>query len=111
MATARDLSQQSKGSARGPQVAFFGAVLVVFGALAFSVRALPQDLVTPAVIALLFTLAAMVVVVARTSRSRFAAMHLNYWDVAGALVLIGIGLSALVEPEQMMRLVEGDSRH
>jgi putative Mn2+ efflux pump MntP len=110
MATARDLAQQSKWSARGPHLAFIGTVILVFGALAFSARILPQDLVTPAVVGLLFALAAIIAVIARTRGRRFAPTHLNYCDVAGALVLIGIGLSTLVEPEQMIRLVEADNR-
>ena len=110
MATARDLEQQSKWSERGPHFAFIGAVILAFGALAVSLRTLPQDFVTPAVVVLLFGLAAIVTVIARTSRRRVAATHLSYWDVAGALILIGICLSALVEPEQMLRLVEADNR-
>jgi hypothetical protein len=32
---------------------------------------------------------------------------LNYWDVAGALAFVGIGLSALIEPEQVAALIGG----
>jgi hypothetical protein len=33
----------------------------------------------------------------------------SYRDVAGALAFIGIGAAALVEPEQLVRLVASDS--
>ena len=33
----------------------------------------------------------------------------TFWDVAGAIALIGIGTAALVEPDQLVRLVAGTS--
>ena len=107
MASTHDLVRQTKRSARGPHIAFVASVLLVFAVLAVSGRALPQDLVTPLIVTLLFGLAALVAIAARRKR-RPAPAQLTYWDVAGALVLIGVGLSALIEPEQMVRLVAGN---
>jgi hypothetical protein len=36
--------------------------------------------------------------------------RLTYWDVAGALTLVGIGATTLVDPEQLARLFDGPSR-
>jgi hypothetical protein len=108
MATTHDLVRQAKRPARGPHIAFVGCVLLVFLALALSGRALPQDLVTPLIVTLLFGLAAFVTIAAVRKRRGPVPARLTYWDVAGALLLIGIGLSALIEPDQMVRLVEGD---
>jgi drug/metabolite transporter (DMT)-like permease len=110
MASAHDLARQDKRPARGPQVAFIASVLAIFGILMVSGRALPPDLVTPVIVSLLFGLAAIVAIAAWRNPRRLTATQLNYWDVAGALVLIGMALSALIEPEQMVRLVEGDHR-
>ena len=36
--------------------------------------------------------------------------QLTYWDVAGALTLFGICVASQVEPDQMVRLIEGTHR-
>jgi hypothetical protein len=71
----------------------------VFGGQAFA-----GDLTLPLVATLLFVLAAVVAFVA-WSRGAATGYRLTYWDVAGALTFIGIGTAALIEPEQMLRLV------
>ena len=43
-------------------------------------------------------------------RPRRRGPRLTYWDVAGALTLIGICVAAAIEPEQMVRLVAGTDR-
>jgi hypothetical protein len=110
MASTHDLARQTKRPARGPHLVFAGSVLLVFATLVVAGRVLAPDFVTPLVVAVLFGLAAFVAIVAWKNPGRFAPAQLSYWDVAGALILIGIGLSALVEPEQMVRLVEADGR-
>ena len=72
-------------------------------------RALPADLVLTLASASLFVLAAAIAGLAWQQRSR---QHpgLSYWDVAGALTLIGICASALIEPEQMARVMIGTSQ-
>ena len=103
------LAGRAPAPTRGPQIAFFAAVLTAFGALALSAATLPQDLVMPAVSTLFFILAALVGVVA-WAHGRMAPDALTYWDVTGALTLIGICVAATVDPEQMVRLIEGTHR-
>ena len=57
---------------------------------------------------LFFIMAAAVALIAwqRPCRRR----HFSYWDAAGILTVIGIGMAAAVEPEQMVRLVAGTDR-
>ena len=109
MTSIHDVKRQTRQAGRGPLVAFLGAVLAAFVLLAMAGRILPADLAAPAAVTLLFGLAAVAAVAARRPPQPMR-MHPSYWDVAGALVLIGIALSALIEPEQMVRLVENDSR-
>ena len=109
MTSTHDVTRQTRQAGRGPLVAFLGSVLLAFVLLAMAGRILPTDLTTPAAVTLLFGLAA-VAAVAAWRLPQPMRMHPSYWDVAGALVLIGIALSALIEPEQMVRLVEADGR-
>ncbi len=57
---------------------------------------------------LLFGLAALAALVA-WSRGATGRHRLTYWDTAGALTFIGIGAAALIDPEQMLRLIETSS--
>jgi hypothetical protein len=65
---------------------------------------LPNHLLMPAVATLLFVLAMVFALVAwvRCSTDEY---DVTYWDVAGAVVLIGIGASVLIEPEQLAGFV------
>jgi hypothetical protein len=69
---------------------------------------LPNHLLMPVISMLLFVLAMVFALVAwiRCSTDEYAV---SYRDVAGALAFIGIGAAALVEPEQLVRLVASDS--
>lgn len=91
----------------GPAVAFTVSILLIFASLATAVRALPQEPLVPAVVTLSFALAGLAALIGWCTRQNSKAEHLTYWDVAGALAFIGIGLSVLVEPEQIVRLVNG----
>jgi hypothetical protein len=88
----------------GPQAAFLATVAVT-GALMFA-GLLPHNLLMPAIGTLLFVLAAIFALVAwvRCSTDEY---QVTYWDVAGALALIGICAAALVEPDQLVQLVAG----
>lgn len=109
MASTHDFVRRATRPVRGPHIAFAGSVLLVFITLAMSGRVLPPDLITPLIVTLLFGLAAFAAIAAWRKPHRLAPAQLNYWDVAGALLLIGVGLSALIEPDQMVRLVEGNN--
>lgn len=97
----------------GPQIAFATAVLVAFALPA--AYALPMDLMLPAISILLFISAGLVALFASSDGRLFgqvqATSQPTYWDVAGALTLIGICAAATVDPDQMVRLVEGVHRN
>jgi hypothetical protein len=98
--------------ALGPQAVLAGAMLAALGVLTLSPSLLSNDAVLPAVV-MLFFVAACVAALAAGLSARDAhhdQRPLTYWDVAGALTLIGIGIGAAVEPEQMVRLVESAHR-
>ena len=88
----------------GPQVLFAGALLLAAAAWIFAVRIYSGDMTLPFVVTLIFGLAAIAALVAWT-RGNMPRHRITYWDVAGALTFIGIGAAALIDPEQMLRLV------
>jgi hypothetical protein len=95
-----------RASSRGPKLAF-AATVVLAGAILVAGLA-PGDLTMPAVSVLLFVLAAIFALVAwvRCSTDEY---DVTYWDVAGAIALLGICTAALVEPHQLVGLVQGAS--
>lgn len=95
-------------SASGPHIVFAGALAAVVAAAAVLAPSLSKDHLLPATSVLLFVLAAAVALVAWRRPAR--GPRLTYWDVAGALTLIGLCVAAAVEPEQMIRLVAGTDR-
>ncbi len=103
----RSLKDRRTGMLPGPPFVFAASILLVSVAFATAARALPHALLVPAIVALLFALAALAALTGWCSRQDSRAAQVTYWDVAGALTFIGIGLSLLVEPEQMARLVNG----
>lgn len=89
----------------GPLVVFLVALGVVAGAALLAGRFLPAGFMLPAVCTLLFAAACAVALPAWRSRAAPSAWP-TYWDVAGALMLIGVGAAALLQPEQLVALVE-----
>jgi hypothetical protein len=92
----------SRTEPAGPRLAFLASVAgvsVVIGA-----GALPAHLLMPLISTLLFVLAMVFALVAwiRCSTDEYGV---TYWDVAGALILVGICTSALIEPETLAGLV------
>jgi hypothetical protein len=90
----------------GPRAAFLLSIAAT-ASIMFS-GLLPNHLLMPVISMLLFVLAMVFALVAwiRCSTDEYAV---SYRDVAGALAFIGIGAAALVEPEQLVRLVASDS--
>jgi len=88
----------------GPRVTFL-ATFAAIGVL-MSAGLIPSNLLMPAIATLLFVLAAVFALVAwiRCSTDEY---RVTFWDVAGAVALIGIGAAALVDPDQLVRLVAG----
>jgi hypothetical protein len=82
----------------------FAAILL--GALIATLgmsHVLPGDALTPAIATLLFTLGAATAGVALLSgRHQARAM---WFDIAGLLTFVGIAVSVLIEPDQMVRLI------
>ena len=105
MAVTHHVRPLSRGAeSLGPPVLFAAALLLAAAALIVAEWRFTSDHTLPVVATLLFALAAIAVLLA-FRRDAAAPHHLTYWDVAGALAFIGIGAAALIDPEQMLRLV------
>jgi hypothetical protein len=86
----------------GPRAAFL-ATMALNGFLAIS-GLLPDSLLLPAISSLLLALAIVFALIAwvRCSTDEYGV---TYWDVAGALTLVGICTATLIEPDHLVRLV------
>ena len=100
---------RSTAPAIGPQLALTGALAAVLVVTAVYRPAISDDALLPGMSILFFVLAAAVALLAW--QRPLPAKHFSYWDVAGILTLIGIGAAAMVEPDQMVRLVAGAGRN
>jgi tellurite resistance protein TehA-like permease len=101
-----DRSQSNSSHAPQPVRAkeLFAAVLLVTLAAALTLRAtLPLDALAPAVATLTFALAAMTTGIALLSHRD--GLRPIWFDIAGVLTFVGIGITILIEPDQMVRLV------
>ena len=107
---ARRLAHQRSPSVVGPQISFAAAILIVFAVLAVSAGSLPRDFALPLASTLFFALAALAALagwlLGHTSRQDPP----TYWDVAGALTFIGVCAASMVDPDQMIRIVESAYR-
>ena len=81
------------------------AILLVALAFALALRAtLAPDALAPAVATLMFVMAAVTAGIAmRCRQERFRATGL---DIAGMLTFIGVAITLLIEPDQIVRLVD-----
>jgi len=107
---AKRFAHRSGPGSVGPCSVFAAAVLTAVAALAFTTKMLPHGAVWPAISTLLFVFAALAAFVAWRFGRPSEHEALSYWDVAGALTLIGICAGALVDPDQLVRLVESTHR-
>lgn len=88
-------------SARGKEL-FAGILLVTLIATVGIRNVVPADALAPAVVTLLFAVGAVTAGFALLcQRDRFRIM---WFDLAGSLTFIGIVLSVLIEPDQLVRL-------
>jgi hypothetical protein len=89
-------------AARGKEL--FAGVLVVALLATVGIRnVVPVDALAPAIVSLLFAVAALTAGFALLCRrDRFRIM---WFDLAGSLTFIGVVLSVLIEPDQMVRLL------
>ena len=87
--------------ARGKEL-FAGILLVALIATVGIRNVVPADALAPAIVTLLFAVAAVTAGFALLCRrDRFRIM---WFDLAGSLTFIGVVLSVLIEPDQMVRL-------
>jgi hypothetical protein len=112
MAVTNSTNRSYRGSpwTGGPLVTFAAAVAVAFAVATASAALLHSDFALPVISTLFFVLSALVALVAWSRPCPSDQSRVTYWDVAGALTLIGICAAAQVEPDQMVRLVEGAHR-
>ena len=88
-------------SARGKEL-FAGILMVALIATVGIRNVVPADALAPAIVTLLFAVAAVTAGFALLCRrDRFRVM---WFDLAGSLTFIGVVLSVLIEPDQMVRL-------
>jgi hypothetical protein len=106
----RRAARRTPPRAIGPQAVFAAAIVATFAVLAGTATALPGDLALAVASTLLFLMAAAAAL-AGWLRDRGPALgRVTYWDVAGALTLIGIGAAAFMDPEQLVRIFESPHR-
>jgi putative Mn2+ efflux pump MntP len=103
---AKRLAQGSRHSTLGPPILFAAALVLAFAALGVTMIILEKSLAFAVMSTLLFALAAVIALAAWALRARFSGAAVTYWDVAGALLLIGIGAGVLIDADQLVRLVE-----
>jgi len=89
----------------GPQLSFAAATFAGFTAWAGAVHTLPPDYAMPIVATLMLVLAAYFSLVAWRRRGD-DPNNVTYWDVAGALTLIGLFVAATIDPDQLVRIVQ-----
>ncbi len=88
-------------SARGKEL-FVGILVVALIATVGIRNVVPADALAPAIVTLLFAVAAVTAGFALLCRrDRFRIM---WFDLAGSLTFIGVLISVLIEPDQMIRL-------
>lgn len=92
----------------GPQLAFAAATLTGFTVWTGCVASLPPGFAPPIVTSVFLVLGAVFAVVAWRCRKDDPS-NVTYTDVAGALTLVGLCLSATIEPDPLLRLVQGGS--
>ena len=106
-----DLAHSYEGAAQrlplGPSLTFFAAIAATASVAGTAGRVLSPDHMLPLIAASLFVFAAASAVFGWRQRKARPNAALTYWDVAGALTLIGVCAAALVDPEQMVRVMLG----
>jgi hypothetical protein len=103
---AKRVPHQRGRSAVGPELAFSGSMAAALAALGASTIMLPRDLVFPILSTVFFMLAGVVALVAAISGRSSERDPPTYWDIAGALTFIGICVAALIDPDQLVRIVQ-----
>ena len=74
---------------------------------ALAARAISVAALLPVISTSLFVAAAVLAAIGWPQRKSRQQTSVTYWDVACALILIGIGAAALVDPEQLVNVTMG----
>jgi hypothetical protein len=90
-----------------PEWGFAAATIASFTAWGFASARLSPDVVMP-LVATMFLGFAVLFGLAALRHRRPDPERVNYADVGGALTLIGICAAATIEPEQLVRIVDGE---
>jgi hypothetical protein len=77
------------------------------GTLVAASAAMPRDFALAAVSTLFFAFAALAALFAWGARRKQNSSTLNYWDVAGALTLIGICAATFLDSDAIIKFIEG----
>src|SRR5689334_2696828 len=84
----------------GPPIAFFAALAVTAAAAAGTASTIHADYVFPLAASLCLTAAAAIALFGWRKAKTPSAI--SYLDVAGALILIGLAVAALIDPAQLL---------
>ena len=98
----RAFRKQAQGSVDRGERLFAGVLLCALIATLAVRNALPIDALAPAIATLLFVLGGATAGVALLWRRNQA--RTMWLDVAGMLTFVGVAVSVLIEPDQMVRL-------
>lgn len=90
----------------GPRAVLASVMVLGFTAVAVSVWTLPVPLVLPVLSALLVAAACITALLAWVRPHNKWDERVTYWDITGALALVGICAALLSEPDQVMPLLE-----
>jgi hypothetical protein len=90
----------------GPQLVLTGALAAVLIVTALFRHTMSNDALLPSVCMSFLVLAAAVSAFGWTRPA--SDRNFSYWDAAGVLTFIGIVIGAMVEPDQLVRLVAGE---
>lgn len=100
----------SRGAVDERTVLRAGATLIATTAIVAALYSvLPHEIALPVIASGCFALAALAALAAALRR-RAAPNRITLWDIAGALTLIGIFASALIAPEQLVQIIEGNGQ-
>jgi hypothetical protein len=107
---AKSVAHGGKTWSLRPQVTGAAALLIAAGAMTVCAAMLHPDFVLPVLTTLFFILAAMVALIATNEDPTAEETGLTHYDVAGFLTFIGICASSQIDPDQLVRLIEGAKR-
>jgi len=100
--------RRSDSLGTGPQLGFAAATLSGFAAWSGLIVTIPPNMIMPVIATLFLAFAAGFAVVAWRNRGEDPT-RVTYADVAGALTLIGLFAASTVDPDQLVRTVQGSS--